>query len=1207
MEANFNLALLDPPKFGWTATGNVENIITPHEDLKRRLRKGRRRKGLGVHSFASKSSANQTKTTTQDNEGNTRDIIHATEVSDNIDVKEKTHLEITSTESQKLTGKEYPPKNDQACPIPSSSSQGFKSVELVKANDYTVLRVKPMQNGGILDIYTYHYGREGLEMIEELEPNDTGTINWVGPKSIKPEILIEFPLGCGEMWSETLSWNLEDENTLTPLAFATNIAENFGLDFGATMDLAKSIESQLYAAVRSGDAYPETAATLRDYSTGRYRDPVRSHYSKWYGTTDQPGNGGFPTLGQPKSSKASQPIGANKVKNLSRSTSIKPNTTTASTNKFVFRTEKVYRDEVIKRAQRECKVAWSSTQLQMKSNQTCHRCQSKQSHCIAFACGNAAHCYCHTHMESVLDITKINKSEMTLDYCPICCLSCSCLKCRKKLDAVAFEFQKRTLSQKTQPSETSFENMLALCSMERAIPRANTLNKQSVPKVPRTHFPAELCGGRDLEPGSDVDYRTVFTAQGAYLLPPTSLSLVARVGLPAPPPSLQRDTSRVEEDGNVDYCQECRKTGNLLCCDYCPRAFHKACMTGKENNQETAASKWECYVCRQEKVGFPEDKVTGNQEYENGKACIDAICEAFASVKAGDKDSSEDYLKLLRGLGIILEMIRHLIEYDFGRMFQEPVDLAAVPQYATIVKNPMDLGTISTRLVNGHYAKLYQEGGTIDGTLVQVLKDLELIWHNCYSFNLEGSSIYRMAQVLSRRCNRMLQVSLDETLWNDSVKSCVSTYEEECNNERNAVSKKTTSSSFCQQEQEEHQHKLEVNWAPGGNTRIIAVFDPETGLVVKLYTTLKAACLAANYLTAEFGHASEWIPLSDYTIKNSIKKGKDDPKLTLFGYRWMYFDELRLNQVKFGEIVQNALDDDWLLKSPSESDDSYVQIMNNNNETSYIFLSIAEALSCKDLPKDVPLDELMNRLQQSPLNEWVSLAGLRWRKFLTDGSHKNNCNSKSDGILLKPATNFIGKSSTDGTTTTTTDAATTSTTTNKRKHVAFFKEDTCSGRKLVGFDTIQAAYEDWSNTIALSPLRQFYEHQITENISSSSNNSQEEFALEVFRKDYLQGKRLQIDGILWSSSALRQKEKQKIRQEKALFAIQTELSSLAKPSTMKSDLLGKGTKGKGTKRPAIAAAARPDSKKQKAVMEGEGGTGADSNTSSQEERQRASE
>jgi hypothetical protein len=42
-------------------------------------------------------------------------------------------------------------------------------------------------------------------------------------------IYVEYPLGEGEMWREQLEWDLEDETTQTPLAFATKIARVFWL------------------------------------------------------------------------------------------------------------------------------------------------------------------------------------------------------------------------------------------------------------------------------------------------------------------------------------------------------------------------------------------------------------------------------------------------------------------------------------------------------------------------------------------------------------------------------------------------------------------------------------------------------------------------------------------------------------------------------------------------------------------------------------------------------------------------------------------------------------------------------------------------------------------------------------------------------------------------------------------------------------------
>eukprot|EP00048_Salpingoeca_helianthica_P004774 m.80770 g.80770 ORF g.80770 m.80770 type:complete len:849 (-) comp13342_c0_seq1:23-2569(-) len=52
----------------------------------------------------------------------------------------------------------------------------------------------------------------------------------------------------------------------------------------------------------------------------------------------------------------------------------------------------------------------------------------------------------------------------------------------------------------------------------------------------------------------------------------------------------------VGPDGNEDYCGECRRPGNLLCCDGCPRAFHFGCVGVRE--ETLGDQKWFCAVCQ---------------------------------------------------------------------------------------------------------------------------------------------------------------------------------------------------------------------------------------------------------------------------------------------------------------------------------------------------------------------------------------------------------------------------------------------------------------------------------------------------------------------------------------------------------------------------------------------------------------------------------
>jgi hypothetical protein len=47
---------------------------------------------------------------------------------------------------------------------------------------------------------------------------------------------------------------------------------------------------------------------------------------------------------------------------------------------------------------------------------------------------------------------------------------------------------------------------------------------------------------------------------------------------------------------NRDYCNICKSTGNLICCDFCPRSFHMKCL--KFNKNEVPEGQWYCQTCR---------------------------------------------------------------------------------------------------------------------------------------------------------------------------------------------------------------------------------------------------------------------------------------------------------------------------------------------------------------------------------------------------------------------------------------------------------------------------------------------------------------------------------------------------------------------------------------------------------------------------------
>ena len=79
--------------------------------------------------------------------------------------------------------------------------------------------------------------------------------------------------------------------------------------------------------------------------------------------------------------------------------------------------------------------------------------------------------------------------------------------------------------------------------------------------------------------------------------------------------------------------------------------------------------------------------------------------------------------------------------------FLEPVDYITLNllDYPTIIKHPMDLGTCKNKLLNGEY-KIFQE----------FIDDVNLIWENCRTYNLQGSQIVKKANALDKKIRQLI-------------------------------------------------------------------------------------------------------------------------------------------------------------------------------------------------------------------------------------------------------------------------------------------------------------------------------------------------------------------------------------------------------------------------------------------------------------------
>jgi hypothetical protein len=92
--------------------------------------------------------------------------------------------------------------------------------------------------------------------------------------------------------------------------------------------------------------------------------------------------------------------------------------------------------------------------------------------------------------------------------------------------------------------------------------------------------------------------------------------------------------------------------------------------------------------------------------------------------------------RLLRG--ILQKLMQHPKN---GDLFNHPVDPVALnlPTYFTKIKNPMDLGTVKTKLQRGEYRELES-----------AVADIRLVFDNALLFNPAGNSVHEIAKLLKQ-------------------------------------------------------------------------------------------------------------------------------------------------------------------------------------------------------------------------------------------------------------------------------------------------------------------------------------------------------------------------------------------------------------------------------------------------------------------------
>ncbi|MFS7951242.1 putative chromatin remodeler Bromodomain family [Helianthus anomalus] len=86
-------------------------------------------------------------------------------------------------------------------------------------------------------------------------------------------------------------------------------------------------------------------------------------------------------------------------------------------------------------------------------------------------------------------------------------------------------------------------------------------------------------------------------------------------------------------------------------------------------------------------------------------------------------------------------LLNRLMGHNFGWVFNTPVDVVAlkIPDYHTVIKHPMDLGTVKTKLNSGKYADPWGFAA-----------DVRLTFSNAMTYNPRGNDVHIMAETLSK-------------------------------------------------------------------------------------------------------------------------------------------------------------------------------------------------------------------------------------------------------------------------------------------------------------------------------------------------------------------------------------------------------------------------------------------------------------------------
>ncbi|XP_023228451.1 bromodomain adjacent to zinc finger domain protein 1A-like, partial [Centruroides sculpturatus] len=209
-----------------------------------------------------------------------------------------------------------------------------------------------------------------------------------------------------------------------------------------------------------------------------------------------------------------------------------------------------------------------------------------------------------------------------------------------------------------------------------------------------------------------------------------------------------------QSEENEDTCDVCSKGGTLICCDGCPLAFHLECVNPPLRRVPRGV--WNCPKC----LSLSAKKAAAEKHSANNSGLYKTRAQLLLSIgdrkkrrssptsfsRHSNEYSSPDDKSCPLSYVTCDKIISYLIKHPDSWPFLCPVNKKDAPSYYKIIKKPMDLGTIRSKLNNMQY-----------NNNDEFAADIYLVLQNC--------ELYNPASSIEYRCGRRLMKALEKCLY----------------------------------------------------------------------------------------------------------------------------------------------------------------------------------------------------------------------------------------------------------------------------------------------------------------------------------------------------------------------------------------------------------------------------------------------------------